>query len=96
MKLMLSNFASNTSFANKIPYINLIISALQGFTPSRLETDWMSSLTRALKEAGKIIAGDGELEKLLDYSLKALSDASGIAGYNIYRDGRAFIEMLND
>ena len=97
-KLMLENFINNISFANKLPYINLIISTLSGFTPSRMETDWMNSTSKALKEITQIASGakGGDVEDLVKYLLKASSDVSGIAGYNIYRDIQAIVEMLND
>ena len=94
--LMIENFASNVSFINKIPYLNLMISALQGFTNSRIETDWMQSTTKALNQIIRLIEGEGDVEKLLNYSLKAVSDASGVAFYNILRDAKALYELLTN
>jgi hypothetical protein len=95
LKLMLENMATNTSFINKIPYINTIVSFATGFTPSRVETDWMKSATEAIKETTKFIAGEGSSERLIKNLLKSASDATGVAGYNLYRDIRAFIELFN-
>ena len=94
-KLMLENFATNTSFINKIPYINLFVSIISGFSPSRVETDWMESASKGVKELYKLMTGEGSGEKAFKYLLKALSDSTGIAGYNLYRDVRAFIELFN-
>jgi hypothetical protein len=94
-KLMLENFATNTSFINKIPYVNLFVSILSGFSASRVETDWMESATKGTKEIFKLVSGEGSGEKAFKYMLKSLSDATGIAGYNIYRDIRAFLELFD-
>ena len=94
-KLMLENFATNTSFINKIPYINLFVSIISGFSPSRVETDWMESASKGVKELYKLMTGEGSGEKAFKYLLKALSDSTGIAGYNLYRDVRALIELFN-
>ena len=94
-KLMLENFATNTSFINKIPYINLLVSIVSGFSPSRVESDWMESAAKGVKEIYKLMVGEGSGEKAFNYLLKALSDSTGIAGYNLYRDVRAFIELFN-
>jgi hypothetical protein len=95
-KLMLGNFASNVSLLNKIPYINLMVSVIQGFTPSRTDTDWMTNTMRAFKEIYKLFNGEGSSEKALRNTLKALSDSTGIAAYNVYRDIYALIELFND
>jgi hypothetical protein len=93
-KLMLENFALNSSFINKIPYVNLIISIAQGFSASRVETDWMESTVKGIKEIFKLFSGEGSGEKAFKHLLKALSDATGIAGYNIYRDVMALYKLF--
>lgn len=93
-KLMLENFAVNSSMFAKIPYINLFVSALQGFTASRADTDWMNSTIKAGKEIYKLMSGSGDPEKLLRYMLKAGSDVTGVAAYNVYRDVVAFYMFL--
>ena len=95
LKLMLENMATNSSFINKLPYVNLVVSFATGFTPSRVETDWMKNSTEAVKEVTKFVAGEGSGEKALEKTLRALSDGTGVAGYNLYRDVRAFIELFN-
>jgi hypothetical protein len=94
-KLMAENFANNTSFLNKIPYINVFGSIVSGFSASRVETDWMESTVKSAREMFKIISGEGSGEKLFKNLLKALSDATGIAAYNIYRDVVAFLKLFD-
>ena len=94
-KLMIENFATNTSFINKIPYVNLLISIASGFSASRVETDWMESAVKGTKEIFKLLAGEGSREKAFKYLLKALSDATGIAGYNLYRDAMALYNLFD-
>ena len=95
LRLMLENLATNSSFINKIPYINQFTSIISGFTPSRVETDWMKNASDAIKEIFKLLVGEGSGEKAFEKTLRALSDGTGIAGYNLYRDVRAFIELFN-
>ena len=85
-RLMLENFAVNSSMFAKIPYINLAVSAIQGFSASRADADWMNNTVKAGKEIVKLMSGDGDPIKLLNYVLKSGSDVTGIAAYNIYRD----------
>ena len=85
-KLLMENFLLNMSFLNKIPYLNNIFSIISGFTPSRVDTDWMGNSVKGIKEIGKLFAGEGSSHKAIVYILKTLSDMSGIAGYNLYRD----------
>jgi hypothetical protein len=95
-KLMLTNFLSNTSVLNKLPYISNISSILQGFTPSRVDTDWMVSAVKAGKEMYKLFTGEGSTEKAIKNALKVLSDSTGIAAYNVYRDIQAMYELFDD
>jgi hypothetical protein len=94
-KLMLQNFATNTSLINKLPYLNQIVSIISGFSASRIETDWMESATKGVKEIFKLMAGEGSGEKAFKYMFKTVSDASGISVYNLYRDIMALYELFN-
>jgi hypothetical protein len=96
MKLMLTNFASNSSAIGKTPYGNIAMSVLQGFTPSRMDTDWMNSAVKTGKEVYKLFTGEGSTEKAIRNFLKTASDSSGIAAYNVYRDIYALYEMFAD
>ena len=93
-KLFLENFATNTSVINKIPYINLFVSIISGFSASRVETDWMEATTKSIKELYKVITGEGSGEKAFKYMLKALSDGTGISVYNLYRDAMALYKLF--
>ena len=95
-KLMIGNFANNVSFINKLPYINLLVSAISGFSGSRLEGDWMEETAKALREISKLAVGKGSVENLLRYIEKAASDATGVGVYNLNRDLRAMCEMFED
>lgn len=95
-KLMLENFALNTSFLNKLPYFNTIISIFSGFSASRFDVDWATDVSKMVKEISKLAEGKGSAEKAVRYALKALSDSSGIPGYNIYRDLYAIYKLFAD
>jgi hypothetical protein len=95
-KLMLTNFFSNSSVLAKTPYGNIFMSVLQGFTPSRMDVDWLNSGIKMSKEMYKLFTGEGSTEKAIKNALKLLSDTSGIAAYNVYRDIYAFYELFND
>lgn len=94
-KLMLENFLSNSSIINKIPYLNAFSSIISGFTPSRTDVDWMNDSVKAVKAIYKCFAEGKSVEPAIKYTLKTLSDASGIAGYNLYRDIYALYELFN-
>jgi hypothetical protein len=96
LKLMLTNFLSNSSVIGKTPYGNILMSVLQGFTPSRMDVDWLNSLVKTGKEVKKLFEGEGSTEKLIKNSLKALSESTGIAVYNVYRDIYALYELFAD
>jgi hypothetical protein len=95
-KLFFTNFLFNLSWLNKIPYLNSFTSIIQGFTPTRVDTDWMNDLMKMGKEAYKVFNGEGASEKLVRYGLKTLSDVSGIAFYNAYRDLYALYELFDE
>jgi hypothetical protein len=94
-KLMLENFLSNSSIINKIPYLNAFSSIISGFTPSRTDVDWMNDSVKAVKAIYKCFAEGKSVEPAIRYTLKTLSDASGIAGYNLYRDIYALYELID-
>ena len=94
-KLMISNFLSNTSIINKLPYLNAFSSIASGFTPSRTDVDWMNDSVKAVKAIYKCFAEGKSVEPAIRYTLKTLSDASGVAGYNLYRDVYALYELID-
>ena len=96
MKYYFSNFASDMSITAKIPYIKEIHSILQGFSSSRTDTQWMDETVKALKGWYKFIAeGKGKPKTLIKYSIKGISDLSGLPFYNVYRDTMAALNKLD-
>ena len=96
MKYYFSNFASDMSITAKIPYIKEIHSILQGFSSSRTDTQWMDETVKALKGWYKFIAeGKGKPKTLIKYSIKGISDLSGLPFYNVYRDTMATLNKLD-
>ena len=96
LKLMLTNFLSNSSVLGKTPLGNIVMSTLQGFTPSRMDVDWLNSATKTGKEVYKLFTGEGSTEKAVRNALKTLSDSTGIAAYNLYRDIYALYKLFAD
>ena len=94
--LMLQNIGLNTSYLNKLPWINQIFSVLQGFDSKRMDTEWMDKAVKSASEVLKLMDGKGSVEKMIRYGLGSLSDATGIAGYNLYRDVMATIDLFTD
>ena len=95
MKLYLSNFFFDMSFTAKIPYIKEFVSILQGFTSSRIDTQWMQSLGYALKGWQKVAMGEGNPITAIKNSLRSLAYLSGLPFYNAYRDIMATLYKLD-
>lgn len=96
-KHYLTNFASDMSILGKIPYIKELPSILQGYSPSRTDTQWMESIVYAGQAWWKIFTGDGEGKgiKAIEHSLRAFSNISGLAFFNVYRDLMAALNQLD-
>ena len=87
LKMYLTNFALDWAIIGKLPYIKESLNYAQGYSSSRTETIWMESAFKAAKYWGNAFSGDdGAARKAIENSLKTLSDLTGIAGYNQYRD----------
>lgn len=96
MKLYLKNFASDMSITGKIPYIKELHSMIQGFGSSRSDTQWMEETTKAITTWYKVITtGKGKPSTAIKYSIKGISDLSGLPFYNIYRDTIAVLNKLD-
>ena len=96
MKLYLGNFASDMSVTAKIPYIKEVHSIIKGFTSSRSDTQWMEEITKAVTTWYKIFAeGKGKPATAIKYSIKGISDLSGLPFYNAYRDIMALLNKLD-
>jgi hypothetical protein len=96
MKIYLKNFAMDLSIGNKLPYVKELYSLMQGYSSSRMDTQWMEYLSSAVTTWGKILSGEGEGkgDKAIKDILKLLSNISGYAFYNIYRDFMATLYKL--
>ncbi len=96
-KHYLTNFASDMSIIGKIPYLKEIPSLLQGYSPSRTDTQWMESFVYAGEAWAKIFTGEGEGKgvKVVEHSLRAFSNVSGLAFFNAYRDLMAALNKLD-
>ena len=95
MKLYFKNFALDMSIGNKIPYVKELYSAIQGFGSSRTDTQWMEEMTKAFTAWYKIFNGKGKPSTAIKYSIKAISDLSGLPFYNVYRDSMALLNKLD-
>ena len=82
----LKNFALDMSIGNKLPYIKEAYSVFQGYSSSRMDTQWMEYVY------GTLTANN--FEKFLKSGLKLGSNISGFAFYNVYRDLMATLYNL--
>lgn len=94
MKLYLQNFADNQMILTKIPIAKDLVSALQGFTSTRTDTQWMASFSNTLKQVMKLVEGDGNPVKLIKNTLQTFSYFFGLPFYNAYRDIMATLNKL--
>ena len=96
MKIYLKNFAFDLSIGNKLPFVKEMYSILQGYSSSRMDTQWMEYLSSAINTWGKIFSGEGEGkgDKAIKDVLRLASNISGYAFYNIYRDLMATLYKL--
>ena len=94
MKLYLKNFAFDMSVGNKLPYIKEVYSLLQGYSSSRMDTQWLQSTNYVMKDIQKIAKGDGDWLKTTKDIIKAMSYVSGLPLYNAFRDAMAILDKL--
>lgn len=95
MKLYFKNFALDMSIGNKIPYVKEIYSMIQGYSSSRTDTQWMGEVTKAITTWYKIFNGKGNTTTAIKYSVKTMSDLTGLPLYNAYRDTMAVLNKLD-
>jgi hypothetical protein len=95
MKMYLENLALNQSIINKIPYAKEMVSLLQGFSSSRMDTQWMQYFAYTIKGFGKLLEGEGNAYTTLKNGIKATSYLSGIPFYNAWRDVNATLNKFN-
>ena len=95
MKLYFKNFAFDMSIGSKIPYVKEAYSFMQGFGSSRSDTQWMENMTKAITTWYKIFNGKKNAPTTaIKYSIKAISDLSGLPFYNFYRDTMATLDKF--
>lgn len=95
MKMYLENLALNQSILNKIPYAKEMISLLQGFSSSRMDTQWMQYFAYTINGVAKLMNGEGNAYTTLKNGIKATSYLSGIPFYNAWRDVNATLNKFN-
>ena len=94
VKLYFKNFLLDMSIGNKLPYIKELYSILQGYSSSRMDTQWMVSLVNSWDYIKKIGEGDPDWDKTIKQILKLTSQLTGVSVYNPYRDGKALIDLF--
>ena len=95
LKLFFKNFLMDMSIGNKLPYIKEAYSILQGYSSSRMDTQWMVNAYYTATNVIKHFEGDGNWEKTIKYLIKSSSDLSGLPFYNVYRDAMALLDKLD-
>ena len=87
MKLYFKNFALDMSIGNKIPGIKELYSVLQGYSSSRLDTQWAQYLYSAVtsKKPSKVVSN----------VIRTFSQVFGLPFYNVYRDAIALLNKLD-
>lgn len=87
LKLYFKNFALDMSIGNKLPVIKEAYSVMQGYSSSRMDTQWMQYLQYALNSK--------KPEKRVKYMIQFMSQISGLPFYNAYRDTMATLNKLD-
>ena len=95
MKLYLENFATNQSILAKIPWLKESVSIMQGFSSTRMDTQWIQTFSNTLKQVAKLMQGEGSPTKLIKNGLQTISYAFGLPFYNAYRDLIAVLNKLD-
>ncbi|MBO7240230.1 MAG: hypothetical protein J6V23_07090 [Bacteroidaceae bacterium] len=96
LEIYFKNFAMDMSIGNKLPVIKELYSIMQGYSSSRMDTQWMEHLVSAVTTWGKIFSGEGEGKggKAIKHTARVFSELTGIAFYNAYRDTMALLDKL--
>lgn len=87
LKLYFKNFAFDMSIGNKIPFVKELYSVLQGYSSSRLDTQWAQYLYSALNSK--------KPSKRIGFSIRLTSQLFGLPFYNVYRDTMAALNKLD-
>ena len=75
------------SIGNKIPYVKDLYSLLQGYSSSRLDTQWAQYLYSALNAK--------KPNKFIRDLIRTTSQLLGLPIYNVYRDAMALLNKLD-
>ena len=86
IKAFFENLALNMSVLNKIPYVKEAISILQGFSSTRMDTQWMQYFAYFTKNVIKLIMGEGDPYTTAKNGIKAVSYVSGLPFHTPLRD----------
>ena len=86
LKLYFKNFALDMSIGNKIPFVKELYSVLQGYSSSRLDTQWAQYLYSALNAK--------KPSKNISFLIRLTSQLFGLPFYNMYRDTMATLNKL--
>ena len=95
MKRYFENFAFDMSIGNKLPLVKEAYSYFQGYSSSRMDTQWMEQIFKTLETIEKLYSGKGDLKKTIKTFTKAMSDLLGIPFYNVFRDAMALLDNLD-
>lgn len=86
LKFFLQNFGDNMSLLGKIPYVSELRSVLQGYTSSRMDTQWAQYAKYTINGVRKLWEGEGNPYTTAKNAIRTFSYASGLPFYNVYRD----------
>jgi hypothetical protein len=95
LELYLENFAFDMSIGNKLPIVKEVYSIMQGYSSSRMDTQWAQYLFYAYDGFSKHFEGKGDWKKTLKNTLRGMSDLTGLPFYNVFRDAMAVLDKLN-
>jgi hypothetical protein len=96
MKIYFKNFAMDMSIGNKLPGVKEAYTIMQGYSSSRMDTQWFEYLFGTITTWGKVFAGEeGQGDKAIKNGLKLASSITGYAFYNAYRDFMALLYKLD-
>lgn len=94
MSIYWNNFYNDMSLIQKIPGLKEIASFFQGYSSSRMDTQWASYAVYAFNDLKKIFEGKGNVYKTTSDFVKAFSYMTGLPFYNILRDTNALSDKV--
>ena len=94
LKTYISNLFNDLSIIGKIPYVKDLVSYFEGYSSSRMDTQWMQYLAKTYRDIMKIFEGKGNTYTVTKDILRLAASLSGIPYYNAYRDLIAGLDKL--